>query len=253
MPGEPTSDEVYARIAPTYATRRTTDPQIAARIWAALGDARTILNVGAGTGSYEPTDRDVTAVEPSAAMREARPPGAAPCIEASADDLPFADGTFDAAMAVLSDHHWPDPVAGYRELARVARRVVVFQWDNHLGPHPFWLIRDYLPEFRALAAGKPSLQERAASIDATITPVPIPSDCADAFFPAFWGRPEAYLDPAVRASTSVWARLGPDVEARVTAQLARDLADGTWHRRNAALLTAPEADIGARLMVRSTA
>ncbi|MBO9531587.1 MAG: class I SAM-dependent methyltransferase, partial [Solirubrobacteraceae bacterium] len=186
------SNRVYARIAGTYAARRQTDPRIAEVIWAALGNAETVLDVGSGTGSYEPPGRDVTAVEPSAAMRAARPPGAARCITASAEALPFANGEFDAAMAVLSDHHWADPLAGWRELRRVARRVVVFQWDNHLDPHPFWLIRDYLPEFRTqLVEGRPTLAERAATIGGHIEPVEIPHDCTDAFFPAFWRRPEA--------------------------------------------------------------
>lgn len=244
------SDVVYRAIVREYAARRHTDPRIAARIWAALGDAETVLDVGSGTGSYEPPGRKVVAVEPSAAMRAARPPGAARCIDAQAEALPFADGEFDAAMAVLSDHHWSDPLAGWRELRRVARRVVVFQWDNHVTPHPFWLIRDYLPEFRSrLVAGRPTLAERAAIISGSIEPVEIPWDCTDAFFPAFWRRPHAYLDEHVRRSTSVWTRLGPAVEQRAVAELRADLERGAWHERNADLVTWDTADIGARLVV----
>ena len=132
---------------------RRTDPRIAARIWAALGDARTVLNVGAGTGSYEPPDRDVLAVEPSALMRSQRPPDAAPCLAGSAENLPFDDQSFDAAMAVCTVHHWQDPVAGLREMRRVARRVVVFLFDTS-DPDQFWLTRDYLPEFAALEAAE---------------------------------------------------------------------------------------------------
>lgn len=239
---------LYDRIGRGYAERRRPDPRIARQIHAALGDAETVLNVGAGTGGYEPADRQVVAVEPSAVMRAQRPPDAAPCVDAPAAALPFADGAFDAAMAILTDHHWPDPVAGLRELRRVARRVVVFQWDTLLEPSPFWLVRDYLPEFVGLARGRPSLTERAAAIGAEMSPILIPHDCTDAFFPAFWRQPEAYLDGAVRRSTSVWARLGPAVEQRAVDALAADLASGAWHARHACLLDLDALDTGARLL-----
>jgi SAM-dependent methyltransferase len=181
---------LYDIIGSGYPATRRTEPRIAARIWAALGDARTVLNVGAGTGSYEPPDRDLTAVEPSAVMRAQRPAGAAPCLAAAADSLPFSDQSFDAAMAVLSDHHWPDPVAGLREMRRVARRVVVFNFDaEHAGD--FWLARDYLPDFVALAAGHPTMTQRAEAIGGMLEPVPIPWDCADGFFHAYWRRPSS--------------------------------------------------------------
>ena len=161
---------LYDRIGTGYAAARRTEPRIAARIRAALGDAETVLNVGAGTGSYEPPDREVTAVEPSALMRAQRPPGAARCIAASAEASPFGDRSFDVAMAILSDHHWRDPIRGLREMARVARRVIVFQWDNDELPR-FWLVRDHLPELAALAARGPSLRERAGAIGARTEPV----------------------------------------------------------------------------------
>jgi SAM-dependent methyltransferase len=243
-----TAGALYDRIGHEYSGARRTEPRIARRIWQALGDARSVLNVGAGTGSYEPPDRDVIAVEPSAVMRAQRPAGAAPCIAASAESLPFADRTFDAAMAILSDHHWSDPIAGLREMARVAKRVVVFQWDNAEIPH-FWLVRDYLPEFAALAAGKPTLHDRAEAIGASIDPVRIPWDCVDGFFHAYWRRPEAYLQEPVRTGTSVWARLGPDVEQRAVTTLADDLASGRWHKRNRDLLNISDADLGARLLL----
>jgi SAM-dependent methyltransferase len=239
---------LYDRIGEGYSGQRRTEPRIAARIWAALGDAATVLNVGAGTGSYEPADRRVVAVEPSATMRAQRPAGAAPCVDARAEALPFADGSFDAAMAVLSDHHWQDPIAGLRELRRVARRVVVFQWESYAIPH-FWLVRDYLPETALLGAGRPTLADRVAALDARTEPVPIPWDCVDGFFHAYWRRPEAYLDPAVRRGTSVWGRLGPAIEERATAALAADLASGRWHERNAAIVELPELDLGARLLI----
>ncbi len=207
-----------------------------------------MLNVGAGAGAYEPPDRALTAVEPSAIMRAQRPAGAAPCLAACAEALPFPDRSFDVAMAVLSDHHWSDPLAGLREMARVARRVVVFQWDTE-DSERFWLVRDYLPQFNALGAGKPTLTERARSIGAGMTPVPIPWDCIDGFFHAHWRRPEAYLDPGVRQASSVWARVGPEAEQAALRALERDLADGAWRRRNCDLLDRDEMDLGARLLV----
>ncbi len=213
-----------------------------------MGDARTVLNVGAGTGSYEPPHRDVTAVEPSAVMRAQRPAGSAPCVAAEAEALPFGDRSFDAAMAVLSDHHWRDPIAGLGEMARVADRVIVFQWDNEISPQ-FWLVRDYLPEFTQLLGGQPSLSERAACIAATITPVPIPWDCIDGFFHAYWRRPDAYLVEAVRRGTSVWGRLGAEAEHRAVTALAGDLSSGAWRQRNRELLDLEQADVGARLLV----
>jgi SAM-dependent methyltransferase len=239
---------LYERIGAGYGQLRRTDPRIAWRIWAALGDSRTVLNVGAGTGSYEPPGGEVTAVEPSAVMRAQRPPGAAPCIDACAESLPFDDRSFDAAIAVLSDHHWSDPVAGLCEIRRVARRVVVFQFDNERIPE-FWLVGDYLPEFAPFATQSPTLSERAASIRARIKPVPIPWDCADGFFHAYWRRPEVYLDQHARRATSVWARVGPDIEHRAVHELRADLESGRWQERNAELLDLEEAELGARLLI----
>ena len=185
--------QLYDTIGATYTVTRRAEPRIAAQVWAALGDARTVLNVGAGTGSYEPPGRDVTAVEPSAVMRAQRPAGAAPCVAAAAESLPFEDQSFDAAMAFATIHHWQDPIAGLREMRRVARRVVVFTHDTSyagwLGR--FWLTRDYLPEVGSFPVGRPSLTELAGSINARTEPVLIPWDCADGFFEAYWRRPEA--------------------------------------------------------------
>ncbi len=239
---------LYDEIGRTYSGARRTEPRIAQRICQALEDARTVLNVGAGTGSYEPPDRDVTAVEPSAVMRAQRPPDAAPCIAAAAEDLPFPDRSFDAAMAILSDHHWRDPIAGLREMARVAQRVVVFQWDNALISR-FWLVRDYLPELAATSKARPSLSERAAAIHAEMQTVPIPWDCVDGFFHAYWRRPHAYLHEQVRRGTSVWARVGPQVEQRAVEALTSDLASAAWYERNRDLLDLPAADLGARLLI----
>jgi SAM-dependent methyltransferase len=238
---------LYEVIGRGYAARRRTDPRIAARIWAALSQARAVVNVGAGTGSYEPPGRQVVAVEPSAVMRAQRPPGAAPCLAAVAEQLPFADRCFDAAMSVLSDQHWADPLAGLAEMARVARRVVVLQFDTS-DPGRFWLTRDYLPEFAQLAKGVPALAERAAAIGARLEVVPVPGDCADGFFHAYWRRPHAYLRPEVRHASSVWARVGPAAERRAIGELRDDLLTGWWARRNAGITGLDEMDLGARLL-----
>lgn len=242
--------QLYDTIGATYTVTRRTDPTIAGRILAALGDARTVLNVGAGTGSYEPADRRVVAVEPSAIMRAQRAPDAAPCVGAAAEQLPFADGAFDAAMAVCTVHHWRDPIAGLREMRRVARRVVVFLFDTS-DPDLFWLNRDYLPEFRALrSVGVLSaLGDLAAAVDGRLEAVPIPWDCADGFYEAHWRRPEAYLDERVRRGVSVWAALGPEVERRAVARLRADLDSGRWAERNRELLDLDAADLGGRLIV----
>jgi SAM-dependent methyltransferase len=243
--------QLYDTIGATYTLTRRTEPRIAARVWAALGDARTVLNVGAGTGSYEPPDRDVAAVEPSALMRSQRPPGAAPCVDATAESLPFKDQSFDAAMAFSTVHHWQDPIAGLREMRRVARRVVVFTHDDIDAGwlRGFWLTRDYLPEAADLFAGRPSLTEQARAIGARIEPVLIPWDCADGFFEAYWRRPEAYLDDHVRRGVSVWARVGPEAEHRAVRSLRADIASGRWAKRNRDLLALDAAELGLRLLV----
>jgi SAM-dependent methyltransferase len=210
-----------------------------------------VLNVGAGTGSYEPPGRAVTAVEPSALMRAQRPAGAAPCVAAAAQSLPFGDQSFDAAMAFATVHHWPDPIAGLREMRRVARRVVVFTHDTSDTGwlRRFWFTRDYLPEVADLLVGRPSLSELAHAIGARIEPVPIPWDCVDGFFEAYWRRPEAYLDEEVRRGLSVWARVGPEAEQRAVRSLRADLASGRWAERNRDLLALDAAELGLRLLI----
>jgi SAM-dependent methyltransferase len=245
------SAQFYDTIGSTYTATRRTEPRIAAQLWAALGDARTVVNVGAGTGSYEPSDRAVIAVEPSEVMRAQRAPGAAPCVAAVAERLPFGDRSFDAAMAFATVHHWPDPIAGLREMRRVARRVVVFTHDTTDAGwlHRFWLTRDYLPEVARLIEGRPSLRELADSIGARVEPVPIPWDCVDGFFEAHWRRPEAYLDDAVRRGVSVWTKVGPDVERRAVRALREDLASGRWVERNRELVALDAAELGLRLLI----
>jgi SAM-dependent methyltransferase len=245
------SAQLYDSIGATYTVTRRTEPRIAARIWAALGDARTVLNVGAGTGSYEPPDRDVIAVEPSALMRAQRPAAAAPCVAATAENLPFEDQSFDAAMAVATVHHWQDPIVGLREMRRVARRVVVFTHDTSDTGwlRRFWLTRDYLPEVADLLVARPSLTEQARAIGARMEPVPIPWDCADGFFEAYWRRPEAYLEEHVRRGVSVWARVGLEAEQRAVRSLRDDLVSGRWAERNRDLVALDAADLGLRLLV----
>jgi SAM-dependent methyltransferase len=240
----------YDAIGRTYTATRQTDPRIAARIWAALGGARTVVNVGAGTGSYEPPDRDVTAVEPSAVMIAQRPPHAAPAVQAAAEALPFADASFDAAMAVLTLHHWDDWRAGCAELRRVAReRVAVFSWDpSYVGR--MWLGSEYFPEFaHEDVRDFPSLAEQAGALDARVEVVAIPWDCRDGFFSAFWRRPDAYLRPEVRAGISVLAKRTDAELADGLARLRADIASGAWARRHTDLLERDELDLGYRLLV----
>jgi SAM-dependent methyltransferase len=243
-------DARYDAIGRTYTATRRTDPRIAARIWGALGDARSVVNVGAGTGNYEPPDRDVTAVEPSAVMIAQRAPDGAPAVQASAERLPFADASFDAAMAVLTLHHWTDWRAGCAELRRVAReRVVVFSWDPTYRRR-LWLADEYFDDLADPDAEQfPSLDEQAAVLAARVEVVPVPWDCEDGFFSAFWRRPEAYLRPEVRAGISVFAKRSEAELADGLARLRADLDSGAWARRHADLLELDELDLGYRLLV----
>jgi SAM-dependent methyltransferase len=248
------SEVIYERIGRGYGNFRRTDPRIAARVGAALGDARTVVNVGAGTGSYEPVDRDVTAVEPSRLMIAQRPPGSAPAVRASAEQLPFEDDSFDAAMAINTDHHWSDRAGGLREMRRVARhRVVLVNADPALARR-FWLTRDYLPGYVSLTP-EPSRKDghwrrelRHLLGEVEIEPLPVPHDCLDGFYQAYWRRPHAYLDPHVRDSISVFPRLPEGEVAGAIELLRRDLDDGTWEERHGQILSLSELDIDLRLV-----
>jgi hypothetical protein len=244
-----TRAQLYDSIGATYTVTRCTEARIAAQLWAAFGDAQTVLNVGAGTGSYEPPDREVTAVEPSAVMRAQRPAGMARCVAAIAEALPFEDQSFDAAMAFATVHHWQNPIAGLREMQRVARRVVVFTCDTteERWRGRFWLTRDYLSEVAASRVGLAT--ELASAIGARMEPVLIPWDCADGFFEAYWRRPEAYLDENVRRGISVWASVGREAEERAVLRLREDLASGRWFERNRDLLDLEAAELGLRLLI----
>lgn len=237
----------YDTIGVNYAELRRPDPRIAAAIEAALGDARTVLNVGAGTGSYEPADREVTAVEPSAEMIRKRAATAAPVVQATAEKLPFADDSFDAAMAILTIHHWPDIPAGLAEMRRVTRgRIVLLGFDPALRP---WLT-DYIPELAALdEAQMPAMEDYARWMGPVqIIPVPIPHDCTDGFLYAYWRRPHAYLDARIRSGSSSFWALGAAADAGL-ARLARDLDSGEWARRYADILALDAYDAGYRLVV----
>jgi SAM-dependent methyltransferase len=238
---------LYDTIGIGYAKRRQPDPRIAARITAALGTCRSVVNVGAGAGSYEPEDRFLIAVEPSIAMLRQRPRTAAPAVQASADRLPFRDRSFDAALAVLTVHHWPRRTEGLAELRRVAReRVVLLTFDPEHAA--FWLTQDYFPEIIADDRRRfPSVQELAAELGRVeLQALPIPADCVDGFLGAYWRRPEAYLDPQVRAAISSFSRF--DFSAGL-ARLTRDLDNGEWLRRHSELLAQSELDVGYRLVV----
>jgi SAM-dependent methyltransferase len=233
-----------------YAGRRRADPRIAERIWAALGDARTVLNVGAGAGSYEPRDRWVLAVEPSATMRGQRPADAAPCLAGTAESLPFDDDSVDAAMACVTIHHWGDRARGLAELRRVARGpVVVFTFD--LAELIGWQ-RDYFAEAIAFEEPRFGTPEQIAGElggDVRIERIPTPADCADGFFEAFWNRPEAMLDPLVRGSQSIWELIEPVAVERIFDRLAADLQSGRWDEEHGALRGLDSYEGSLRLVI----
>ena len=241
----------YDQIGTSYARTRRTDPRVAAQISAALGDARRVVNIGAGTGSYEPTDREVVAVEPSLTMIAQRAPGAAPVVRAWVETLPFRHHAFDAALAIFTVHHWRDTPRGLEELARVARRQVILSYDA-IVEDDFWLMDDYFPEIAALDD-----DNRAYTSDAIarvldvqeVAPVLVPADCIDGFAACYWNRPEAYVDPNVQAGISGIARLDPAVRERGTERLRADLASGAWDARYGHLRALTELDVGYRVIV----
>ncbi len=228
----------YGAVGGAYSSHRRTDPRIAALVWEALGDAETVINVGAGAGSYEPEDRYVVAVEPSAAMRAQR---STPAVDASAERLPFDDDSFDAAMAMVTIHQWSDADRGLRELRRVSRGpVVILTFDGDAVPR-FWL-NEYAPDVLALEASRyPPLDQ----LGGTVVEVPIPFDCVDGFAETFYGRPEALLDPEVRRAQSAWGLAGVD-----DVPALRDALDsGEWDARHGHLRTRPSYVGSLRLVV----
>jgi SAM-dependent methyltransferase len=241
---------LYDAIGVGYQERRRPDPRLAAAIICALNHTETVVNVGAGTGSYEPTDRSVVAVEPAMTMIRQRRGGSAPVVQASATELPFRDGAFAASLAILTVHHWPDRGRGLDELARVARqRVVLVTWDP--SSSGFWLVDDYFPEIveldRRIFPTIEDLRHAFGRVD--VQPFLIPHDCVDGFMGAYWRRPHAYLDASVRAAISTFAKAPVDAFESGLERLRRDLADGTWERRHASLLGLSEIDLGYRIVI----
>jgi SAM-dependent methyltransferase len=237
---------LYESIGGSYASTRRPDPRIAAAIRAALGDVRSVINIGAGAGSYEPADLDVLAVEPSTTMIAQRPPNAARAVQGTAERLPVADRSFDAALAILTVHHWPDRATAFDEIRRVARqRAVFFTWVPGI---PFWLYEYFpgIPELDALRC--PPIAEYTRLGPLTSDVVPIPHDCTDGFLGAYWRRPDAYLDSTVRANISALALLGQhEIDAGI-ARLSSDLASGRWRQLHGAVLKASEVDLGYRVI-----
>lgn len=240
----------YDRIGATYCSTRRPDPRIAAQVHAALTAMDTVINVGAGTGSYEPA-QTVVAVEPSMVMITQRPAGSAPCVQALAEALPLRDKCVDAAMALLTVHHWSDIAAGIRQLRRVARhRIVVLTWDQSVTRN-FWLLCEYLPDAARINEELHVPIARLAELlgGAHVQTVPVPHDCTDGFGAAYWRRPHAYLDPTVRAGISMLAYADEGSLAEGLARLAADLRSGRWQQRHSELLDQQALDAGYRLLV----
>jgi SAM-dependent methyltransferase len=241
--------QTYDKIGIGYARRRRTDPRWMAAIECALDGAHSVLNVGAGTGSYEPANCAVLAVEPSLEMIRQRSPDAAPVIQASAERLPVGSGAMDAAMAVQTVHHWADWRRGLAEMRRVASLRVVLCYDTRLHAD-FWLASEYIPEIRALELARPSAEMIADELGAdTVIPLPVPWDFTDGVYPAYWRRPEAYLNPVVRETCSALAEAPAAAVARGIARLQADLDSGRWHQRHRDLLEMSEFDAGFRLVI----
>ena len=244
-------NELYDAIGHGYGELRRQDPRIAERIAWALDDATSVVNVGAGAGSYEPRDRRLVAVEPSMVMIRQRPPGASPAVRASAASLPFPDHCFDASLAVLTIHHWPDPGRGLEELARTARgKVVLLTFDTSVGG--FWL-HDYFPailelDLRAMPTLS-ALERHLGSLE--VFDIPVPHDCTDGFLGAYWRRPHAYLNERVRNAISAFAQIGP--LGTGLSRLRADLDSGAWQARYGELLSRSSLDMGYRLVIASPA
>lgn len=240
----------YDRIGASYRSTRRPDPRIGSQVHAAVAAMGTVINVGAGTGSYEPAET-VAAVEPSMVMIAQRPPGSAPCVQALAEALPLRDKCVDAAMALLTVHHWGDLAAGISELRRVTRhRIVVLTWDQSVIQN-YWLLTEYLPDAARINEALSVPMERLVELlgGARVQTVPIPHDCTDGFGAAYWRRPQAYLDPTVRAGISMLAYADEESLAEGLARLAADLRSGRWQQAHADLLELQQFDAGYRLLI----
>lgn len=241
---------LYDSIGQAYRATRRADPRIASAITNALGDVASVVNIGAGTGSYEPRET-IVAIEPSWVMIGQRPPGSAPAVQAVAEHIPLRDHCADAAMAVLTVHHWSDAAAGLAEMRRIARRrLVFFTWYPQVFPS-FWLLSEYLPEAGKVDSAMTEPLRVLARLlpDAEVRPVPVPHDCVDGFAAAYWRRPQAYLDPAVRAGISMLAKTGEDALRAGLTRLADDLRTRRWHENHADLLQLDSLDVGYRILI----
>ncbi|HTD58687.1 MAG TPA: class I SAM-dependent methyltransferase [Solirubrobacteraceae bacterium] len=240
----------YDRIGVSYNEVRRADPRLEATIWKALGDARSVLNIGAGTGSYEPADREVIAVEPSPVMIAQRPVDSAPAIQGVAESIPLEDKSVDATMGVFTMQHWADIDRGLTEVLRVTRKRIVFLTLDLDVTEQMWLCRDHLPEIiehdREAFPSIAHLQDVLPSVQ--VETVPVPADCTDGFLVALWSRPEAHLDPHVRRASSTWHRLPPAVIETGLDRLRDDLESGEWDRRYGYLRRQDTLDIGLRLV-----
>jgi SAM-dependent methyltransferase len=240
---------LYDSIGNTYARYRQPDRRIARTIDDALGAATRVASVGAGAGSYEPRTRHVVGVEPSRVMIEQRPRAAAPVVQGVAERLPFRDETFDAALAVLTVHHWPDPQRGLWEMQRVAPVQVVLTWDPAITAQ-FWLVAEYLPQLAEFEVGLPTVDAIAAELNVIdVRTISVPWDCSDGFLGAYWRRPHHYLDPDARAAISSLALMPQASVSAAMRDLERDLADGSWQARHADLATRADLDLGYRLII----
>lgn len=249
--GKPAGDFDYDQPGIRYGAMRRADPRIAEQIRVALGDARSVLNVGAGSGNYEPVDRSVIALEPSAAQRAQRAASAAPCVIGTAESLPFDDKSFDAVMASLTVHQWPDLERGLAEMKRVARERIVIMTFDPARITSFWFYAYLPPQANAERRRMPEFSRLASLLgpETSFETVHVPLDCTDGFNEAYYGRPERFLDPAVRAAQSLWSFLGPDVESDIVRRLKSDLESGEWDARHGHLRRQATFDGSLRLVV----
>ena len=251
MRAEPAGDFDYEQDGSHYSAIRRPEPRFAQAIRAALGDASSLINVGAGAGSYEPEDITVTPVEPSASMRSQRPAHLAPAVDAAAEDLPYPDGAFDAALASVTVHQWSDLARGLAEVRRVTTGPIVVMTFEPAALRGFWL-GDYAPALIERESGRMPELDRLADLlggDVRIDELPIPADCTDGFAEAYFGRPEAFLDVRVRRSQSAWSFIDPDEETHSVERLRTALEDGSWDTRFGDFRTAPEYAGSLRLVV----
>jgi len=242
---------LYDSIGKKYRNYRRPDFRIGTAVSNWLPDGGSIVNIGAGVGSYEPVDRKVVAVEPSSVMIRQRPMNSAPVIQACAEALPFKDNSFECAMGILTIHHWSNIERGLGEALRVSRgKILLITWIGFV--NHFWLL-DYFPEMKIIDESMfPSIGQLSDWIGPVESmTVPIPHDCSDGFLCAYWQRPEAYLSEDVRRAISTFSRIHNISEG--IARLKADLDSGLWEERYGYLLHEKEIDFGYRLVLSKVA